>query len=41
MMLALCGYALGYRSGLWPWATALVMVAFGGAMVAIAIAFGG
>jgi hypothetical protein len=41
MMLALCGYALGYRSGLWPWATALAMVAFGGAMVAIAIALGG
>src|SRR6516165_10716296 len=28
-MLAVCGYAFGYRSGLSPWATSLVMVAFG------------
>jgi hypothetical protein len=41
VMLAFCGYVFGYRSGLWPWATALAMVAFGGATVAIAIALGG
>jgi VIT1/CCC1 family predicted Fe2+/Mn2+ transporter len=40
-MLALCGYAFGYRSGLSPWATSLVMVAFGAAMVGVAIALGG
>jgi hypothetical protein len=41
LMLAVCGYAFGLRSGLWPWATALVMVGFGGATVTIAIALGG
>jgi hypothetical protein len=40
-MLAFCGYVLGYRSGLQPWATASVMVAFGIAMVALAIKLGG
>jgi VIT1/CCC1 family predicted Fe2+/Mn2+ transporter len=40
-MLAVCGYMFGYRSGLWPWAVALAMIAFGGTMVAIAIALGG
>jgi len=40
-MLALCGYVLGLRSGLHPWATALAMVAFGAAMVALAIKLGG
>lgn len=40
-MLALCGYAFGYRSGVSPWLTALAMVAFGVAMVGVAIALGG
>lgn len=40
-LLALCGYAFGHRSGIPPWVTALVMVAFGGAMVGVAIALGG
>jgi len=40
-LLALCGYAFGYRSGISPWVTALVMVAFGAAMVGVAIALGG
>jgi len=40
-MLFLCGYAFGYRSGLPPWTTALAMVAFGAAMVGVAIALGG
>lgn len=40
-MLFLCGYAFGYRSGLRPWRTALLMVAFGAAMVGVAIALGG
>ena len=40
-MLFLCGYAFGYRSGLPPWTTALSMVAFGAAMVGVAIALGG
>jgi len=41
MLLALCGYAFGYRSGISPWVTALSMVAFGAAMVGVAIALGG
>jgi hypothetical protein len=41
VMLFCCGYAFGYRSGLRPWAAGLVMVAFGGALVAITIALGG
>ena len=40
-MLFLCGYAFGYRSGLQPWTTALAMVAFGSAMVGVAILLGG
>ena len=40
-MLFLCGYAFGYRSGLPPLTTALAMVAFGAAMVGVAIALGG
>jgi hypothetical protein len=40
-LLALCGYAFGYRSGIPPWITSLVMVAFGAAMVGVAIALGG
>ena len=40
-MLFLCGYAFGYRSGLQPWTTALLMVAFGATMVGVAIALGG
>lgn len=40
-MLFLCGYAFGYRSGLRPWPTALAMVAFGAAMVGVAILLGG
>ena len=40
-LLALCGYAFGYRSAIPPWVTALVMVAFGAAMVGVAIALGG
>jgi VIT1/CCC1 family predicted Fe2+/Mn2+ transporter len=40
-LLALCGYAFGYRSGIPPWLTALVMMAFGAAMVGVAIALGG
>ena len=40
-LLALCGYAFGYRSGIQPWLTALVMVAFGATMVGVAIALGG
>ena len=40
-LLALCGYAFGYRSGIPPWITALAMVAFGAAMVGVAIALGG
>jgi hypothetical protein len=37
----LCGYAFGYRSGIRPWVTTLAMVAFGAAMMAVAIALGG
>lgn len=40
-MLFFCGYIFGYRSGLWPWATGLVMVAFGATLVGVAIALGG
>lgn len=40
-MLFLCGYAFGYRSGLRPWMTALLMVGFGAAMVGVAIVLGG
>jgi VIT1/CCC1 family predicted Fe2+/Mn2+ transporter len=41
VMLFLCGYAFGYRSGLRPWAAGLAMVAFGGALVGVTIALGG
>jgi VIT family len=40
-MLLVCGYAFGLRGGLRPWATALSMVAIGGAFVGVAIALGG
>jgi hypothetical protein len=41
VMLFFCGYAFGHRSGLRPWAAGLLMVAFGGALVGIAVALGG
>jgi hypothetical protein len=41
LMLFLCGYALGYRSGHRPWAAALAMVAFGGVLVGVTMALGG
>jgi hypothetical protein len=40
-MLFVCGYAFGHHSGVRPWAMGLVMVAFGVALVAVAIALGG
>jgi hypothetical protein len=41
VMLFGCGYAFGVRSGLKPWAAGLSMMAFGGALVGIAVALGG
>ena len=41
MMLFCCGYVFGIHSGLRPWAAGLSMVAFGGALVGIAVALGG
>ncbi len=41
VMLFFCGYAFGYRSGLRPWAAGLSMVAFGSALVGVAIAIAG
>jgi hypothetical protein len=41
VMLFFCGYAFGYRSGIHPWAAGLSMVAFGSALVGVAIALGG
>jgi hypothetical protein len=41
VMLFVCGWAFGYRSGLRPWAAGLVMVAVGAALVGVAIALGG
>ena len=41
IMLFLCGYAFGHRSGLRPWAAGLAMVAFGSALVGVTIALGG
>ncbi len=41
IMLFLCGYALGRYSGIRSWAAGLAMVAFGAAMVGIAILLGG
>ena len=40
-MLFGCGYAFGIQSGLKPWAAGLSMMAFGGALVGIAVALGG
>jgi hypothetical protein len=40
-MLFMCGYAFGRHSGVHPWAMGLSMVAFGVALVAVAIALGG
>jgi VIT1/CCC1 family predicted Fe2+/Mn2+ transporter len=40
-MLFVCGYAFGHRSGLRPWVTGLSTVAFGCALVGVAIALGG
>jgi VIT1/CCC1 family predicted Fe2+/Mn2+ transporter len=41
VMLFLCGYAYGTRSGLHPWLTGLSMIAVGAVFVGIAIALGG
>jgi len=41
VMLFCCGYAFGYRSGLRPWVAGLSMVAFGVALVSVAVALGG
>jgi hypothetical protein len=41
VMLFGCGYVFGIRSGLRPWAAGLAMVAFGSALVGIAVALGG
>jgi hypothetical protein len=40
-MLFVCGYAFGRCAGFRPWATGLLMVAIGAALVGIAIALGG
>jgi hypothetical protein len=40
-MLFVCGYALGRCAGFRPWATGLLMVAVGLALVGVAIALGG
>ena len=40
-MLFVCGYALGRCAGFRPWATGLLMVAVGVALVGVAIALGG
>ena len=40
-MLFVCGYALGRCAGFRPWATGLLMVAGGVALVGVAIALGG
>jgi VIT family protein len=40
-MLFLCGYTLGRYSGIWPWAAGVAMVAFGAALVGVAILLGG
>ena len=40
-MLFVCGYALGRCAGFRPWATGLLMVAVGAALVGVAIALGG
>jgi VIT1/CCC1 family predicted Fe2+/Mn2+ transporter len=41
LMLFCCGCAFGVRSGLKPWAAALVMVAIGSVLVGVAVALGG
>ena len=41
VMLFGCGYAFGVHSGLRPWAAGLAMMAFGSALVGIAVALGG
>jgi len=41
VMLFCCGYVFGYHSGLRPWAAGLSMVAFGSALVGVAVALGG
>ena len=41
VMLFVCGYAFGHRTGIRPWAAGLAMVAAGGAFVGVAIALGG
>ena len=41
VMLFGCGYAFGSHSGIRPWAAGLSMVAFGGALVGVAVALGG
>ncbi|MBR0830349.1 VIT1/CCC1 transporter family protein [Bradyrhizobium manausense] len=41
VMLFCCGYVFGLRSGLQPWAAGLSMVAFGSALVGVAVALGG
>jgi VIT1/CCC1 family predicted Fe2+/Mn2+ transporter len=40
-MLFLCGYSFGSCAGLRPWATGLVMIVVGGALVGVAFALGG
>ena len=41
VLLFCCGYVFGLHSGLRAWAAGLSMVAFGGALVGIAVALGG
>jgi hypothetical protein len=41
VMLFLCGYLFGQYAGLRPWAMGFASVAIGGALVTVAIAFGG
>jgi hypothetical protein len=41
VMLFLCGYAFGYRTGIRPWPVGLAMVAIGAAVVSMTIALGG
>ena len=41
VMLFCCGYVFGFHSGLRPWAAGLSMVAFGSALVCVAVALGG
>jgi hypothetical protein len=41
VLLFCCGYVFGIHSGLRAWAAGLSMVAFGGALVGVAVALGG